>query len=419
MDLTRRRFIRNSALGAVGLGLVEPILGRTAGSLLAAASGRSIVVVNLFGGNDGLNTVVPLDQYDRYRQLRRSLAHRQEDLLPLAGVPDLALNPGLTGIRDLYARGKLAVLAGVGVPAEATGLFDHSAQQFEFQTCDLVRASSGLPPTGWLGRYLDGVPAGVVAPGIDLGGGKLMLTGSVFDPLTIYSIDDLQLQVSQDESARRAAYEAVQNIPHADPVGEHNRELRLAGLAQAEQIRLATEAYVPAVAYPDSYLAYNLQQCAKIISGNLGVQAFCVGTGGFDTHDEQNEGGGGAALGYHDTLLKDVSDALAAFQADLEAHGLSDRVLTLSISEFGRTAYVNGDRGTDHGFSSVAFAIGDAVNGGVYGLYPSLADQHLVFDGLTDVTTDFRSVYSTALASFLETDPVPVVGGTFPLLGYL
>jgi uncharacterized protein (DUF1501 family) len=411
MALDRRRFIRTSA-GAAGLALAGPLLGRP-GRLLAAGSDRVLVVVNLFGGNDGLNTVVPLDQYDRYRQMRRTLRFDASELLALPGVPDLALNPGLAAIRDLYAQGKVAILNGVGVPQQATGLFDHSAQQYEFQTCDIVRASSVLPPTGWLGRFLDGVAPAVAAPGIDMGGGRLMLTGSSFDPLTIYSIDDLQLDLRFDSQDRGAAYANIMAVPAEEAVGERNRELRNEGLAQAAAIRAATQGYVAAAVYPDTNLGYNLQQAAKIVLGDLGVRAIAVGTGGFDTHADQRAGG------FHETLLQEVGDAVGAFYADLAGHGDAARVLILTISEFGRTPWENSDGGTDHGFSSVGFAIGDAVAGGVYGTYPGLQDQYLVFDGLTDVTTDFRSVYASVFASFMGVDPVPIVGGSFPLLGFV
>jgi uncharacterized protein (DUF1501 family) len=419
--MNRRRFLRNTALGAAGLGLSDSLLGR-GGPLFAdhGTGNRALVVVNLFGGNDGLNTVVPLDQYTRYRQLRPTLRHDRVDLLSIAGVPDLALNPAMTAIRDLYDQGKVAILNGVGVPASASSLFDHSAQQFEFQTCDVVRAASVLPPSGWLGRFLDGVTQDLVAPGIDMGGGRLMLTGDAFDPLSINSIDELGLELHFDEAARLASYQSVMGIPHPESaVGERSRELRVEALAQGETIRNAVASYGPAVSYPDTSLGFNLRQCAEILVGDLGVYALAVGEGGYDTHDDQNSGGGGGTLGYHDRLLREVSDAIGAFYADLSAHGIADRVLILTVSEFGRTAYENGKRGTDHGFSSVAFAVGGSVNGGVYGLYPGLADNYLVFDGLTDVTTDFRSVYATAIANFLGFDPVPVVGGSFPLLSFV
>jgi uncharacterized protein (DUF1501 family) len=420
MAIDRRQFIRNSALGAVGLSLAEPLLGSKIGRLLAAPlSNKVIVVVNLGGGNDGLNTVIPINQYTRYRQLRKTLRRDLADLLPLNGQPDFGLSKGLAPFQTLFNQGKLAIVNGVGVPKDASGLFDHSAQQYEYQSCDIFREPSPLAPSGWLGRYLDTVTPGIVAPGIDFGGGRLMLTGNSFDPLTIYSISELQLRLSFDQTARRAGYESVLGVPSANPVGELNRNLRIQGLAQSDAIRAATINYVPAVTYPDSGLGHALRQCAKIISGNLGVHALSVGEGGFDTHARQDDGATATQLGYHDDLWNNVTTSVKAFYDDLVAHGLSNDVIILTMSEFGRTAYENSDHGTDHGFSSMAFVVGDAVHGGIYGLYPGLDQQFLVFDDVTDMTTDFRSVYSTVLANFVGVDPVPAVGGSFPLLGFV
>lgn len=423
MPTNRRSFLRNASLGMLGLAAGER-LGRLVpglGSGVAHAAGeKAVVVINLFGGNDGLNTVVPLGQYDRYRQMRPTLAYDRDELVALPGQPDFALNPGLGALAPLYSQGKLAILNGVGVPPSATGLFDHAAQQFEFQSCDIVRAGGPGAPTGWLGRYLDAHVGGDVAPGIDMGGGRLMVTGNACDPLTVNTIEDLALRISFDEQARHDAYAAVQASPSANPVAERHRQVRLQALAQSDRILAAVSGYSPAASYPaESTLGFNLQQCAKILWGELGVRGLCVGLGSFDTHADQDEGRAGDSLGYHAGLLKDLADSVAAFQADLEAHGLADRVLILTVSEFGRTPFENGTAGSDHGFGSVAFAIGNSVNGGVYGTYPGLGDDDLVFDGNVDVTTDFRSVYATAVANFLAADPVPAVGGSFPLLGYV
>jgi uncharacterized protein (DUF1501 family) len=413
MSMRRRDFIRSAGLAAVGVSFGDRLLR---GGVAQAAGERVIVVVNMEGGNDGLNTVIPMVDYDRYRALRGRLALDAANVLPLSGVPDLALNPGLASFQNLYAQGKLAVINGVAVPHGAAGKFDHSAQQTEFQTCDIVNDSSATQQaTGWLGRYLDPFAGGVgVPPAIDLGGGRLMLTGSACDPLTIKSISDLQVKVSFDSSTRMPAYRNIMSFPNADPVASRNRVLRLNALDQSDTIRAATASYSAMAAYPaDSRLSFSLQQCAKLIYADLGIRALSVGIGGFDTHDGENQGN------YHDNLLREVADSVAAFYADLDGHGLANRVLILTMSEFGRTAYANGSVGTDHGYSSVSFALGGAVKGGVYGQYPSLASNRLVFGGLTDIVTDFRSVYATALANFAGVDPTPIVGGTFPLLGYL
>jgi uncharacterized protein (DUF1501 family) len=198
-------------------------------------------------------------------------------------------------------------------------------------------------------------------------------------------------------------------------VAEANRELRTQALAQSQTIMDATAGYVSTVTYPSSYLGTQLQECAKILYGNVGVRAIAVGSNGFDTHGGQNQPEG-TNLGDHDSLLKNVGDSVAAFYQDLGALGLSDRVLILTITEFGLRAYENADKGTDHGLAGVAFALGDMVQGGLYGLYPSLTNLH---DGSLKPTTDFRSVYATALGGWLGADPVPILGGTCAPVPYL
>lgn len=417
MTINRREFIKQSAIAGISLGLGSTVYGRILQP--AAANDRVVVVINLFGGNDGLNTVIPLNQYDRYRQLRAAIGYDRGSILTLNNASDFGFNPAMSSLRDLYNENKVAVITGVGVPRQAYGLFDHAAQQFEFQSCNIT-GSSGAVPTGWLGRFLDRAPEGLISAGIDLGGGNLQLQGASRTPLTIGSIDDFQLALSFDAEDRYRAYKDIMNSTRsANRVGEKNRAIRKVGLRQSEIIQQRTANYTPAVAYPeDDNLASALLQCARIITGNLGARALTVGIGSFDTHSEQDQDIG-TGIGYHQALLKSVSDSILAFHRDLEAHGFADRVMILTFSEFGRRAYENNDRGTDHGYSSVAFAVGTPVKGGIYGGYPDLAESKLVFDGNMDVTTDFRSVYSTVIANYLDGDPVPAVGGKFPLLNFV
>jgi uncharacterized protein (DUF1501 family) len=324
----------------------------------------------------------------------------------------------MTAMQGLFNQGKVAIINGVSVPENASELFSHEAGQFEFQSCDIVRNAAAGSPTGWLGRYLDSVPRGPVTPGIDLGGGRLLLTGTQHFPVSINSIRRFRLQVSGfDRANRRAAYTNLMNLPATGgDVAEQSRQYRLQAMQESDAIQSATAGYVPTVVYPDTDLGFHLEECARIIYGNVGTRALAVGIGGFDTHSDQNSTNGNP-LGYHASLLADVSDSIGAFYADLVNLGVSDRVIILTISEFGRRAYENGDKGTDHGFSSVCFAVGDSVNGGVYGEYPSLTN--LVLDGNLAQTTDFRSVYTSTLGNFLQVDPVPIVGGSFPVVSFV
>jgi uncharacterized protein (DUF1501 family) len=414
MAINRREFLKTSA-AAVGLGLSGTWLKTFAETKKIAstdASERVMVVINLFGGNDGLNTVIPLEQYDRYRVLRPTLGVDRAQALALPNSGDLAFHPRMQPLHDLYTQNKVAIINAVGVPGNSRGLFDHAAGQYEFQSCD-IQYDTSKKPSGWLGRYLDRVPEQQISPGVDLGGGKLILTGERRSPVSISTLEEFQLKYSFDETNRKKSYTSIMKSPYpSSVVAETNRKFRTQALEQSAIIQNKISGYQAMVQYPaDSYIAYQLYQCAQLIWADLGVRAMAVGFGDFDNHYGQ--------LGTHDNLLAELSASISAFYRDIDAHGLADRVLVLTISEFGRRAYENNDVGTDHGYASVAMAIGNAVKPGVHGSYPRLDDASLVFDGNLDVHTDFRSVYATAIAKFLDADPVPAVGGNFPLLDYL
>jgi uncharacterized protein (DUF1501 family) len=413
MAINRREFLKTSA-AAVGFGLSGTWLNPFAEAKVAApaASERVMVVINLFGGNDGLNTVIPLEQYDRYRVLRPTLGVDRAQALALPNSGDLAFHPRMQPLHDLYTQNKVAIINAVGVPGNAQGLFDHAAGQYEFQSCD-IQYNTSKKPSGWLGRFLDRVPEQQISPGVDLGGGKLILTGEKRTPVSISTLEEFQLKYSFDETNRKKSYTSIMKSPYPSSVAaETNRKFRNQALEQSAIIQNKISGYQPMAQYPaDSYIAYQLYQCAQLIWADLGVRAMAVGFGDFDNHYGQ--------LGAHDNLLSELSASIAAFYHDIDAHGLADKVLVLTISEFGRRAYENNDVGTDHGYASVAMAIGNAVKPGIHGSYPRLDDASLVFDGNLDVHTDFRSVYSTAIAKFLDADPVPAVGGNFPLLDYL
>lgn len=422
MATTRREFLRAGGLGALGLGIAGPL------EALAAATPRGrgagdlvVVVVTLIGGNDGLNTVVPLRQYDRYRELRPTLAWPREALISLPGHSDtFALNPGMQAIADLYARGKVAIVNGCSTPATAQGLFDHEASQINFWTGEIYGTAPQEPPTGWLGRYLDGVAEQLLPAGIDFGWAPILLTGASARPLSLYSVSGFGVYPSIDSEARYAAYDRIQQAPAAAGPAQHGQQLRrqirdLTGILQeiAETYRVA-----PGVTYPPSYLAASLQNCAALILADRGVRALSVSMSGFDTHDRQNDGPPDATA-LHQALWIAVSEAIAAFYEDLNRQGAAGRVVTLVISEFGRRAVENADLGTDHGFAAPMLAIGDPVSGGVYGDYPDLREEHLVLGGNLDLRVDFRSVYATVLAQHLGVDPGPILRGDFPLVEFL
>lgn len=417
--MNRRNFLKNSATAAAMLG-AAPLWSKAAfarGARATAGTDTVLVTVNLFGGNDGMNTLVPLGQYDRYRQLRPTLALDRDEVLALPNAPSMGLNPTMTAMRSLYGSGRLAVIPGVGMPRDAEGLFDHERAQRSFQTG--LASNYSDTRSGWIGRWLDSVSPGRVYPGVNMGGGDLLVAGDARTPISIYSLDDFQLRPSFDGERLSAAYDRIQGRQDPDGgAGELGRSQRRLALDMSAIVRENTDGYTPAVQYADTYLSSTMAQAAALINADIGVRAISVGIGGFDTHASQNDGGDGDP-GYHSSLLGEVSDAVGAFQADLEGHGNASRVLGLVFSEFGRRPEENNDRGTDHGYASVMFAFGSAVRAGVYGDYPSLSDDRLIFDGNIDITNDYRSVYATVLGRFLGADPGSILGQDFPHLGFL
>lgn len=427
MAFTRRDVLRAGVVGGLSLASVGS-LARAAAALsrvgrgAASAAEKVVVVVTLNGGNDGLNTVVPLRQFDRYLSLRPSIAIPRRRLLPLPGLEDdFALNPGLAAFRKLYAEGRLAIINGVGAPRDAQGLFDHAASLQNLNSGSTYGAAPPSAPTGWLGRYLDGLEPASLPGGVTFGSGKTLLSGRQTTPLVVDSIAGLDIYIRDYTDARLDAYRRLQQAPASAGPAESNRQLRQQMLTIGLDLEAIGSSYLatPGVKYP----AYNdvgsaLHECAALIASGRGVRALEVTQPGFDTHVAQQVGPPDTTR-YHERLCSIFAEAIAAFQADLDGHGLSDRVVTLVCSEFGRRPMDNSEYGTDHGLAGPMFVIGGPVRGGMYGDYPDLRDEYLVLDGNLDVSVDFRSVYATILANHLGVDPGPILGSDFAPLGFL
>ena len=420
MPTSRRKFLKSAGLTILGCGLAGSMPKHVSAAALKmidavqlSAGNGILVVINLQGGNDGLNTVIPLAtaEYNLYAAARPTLKIPQANVLALGDAPSFGLNPSMTALKTLYDMGKVAVLPGVGVPHNSVSKFDHAAGVYDFVSADPLHQNYSSNPTGWLGRYAETTAPGVLPPAVDIGGGSLLLKGPNQRPLSIGSISQFQFRVKGGASAgtpELAAYTDIMAIPRGDSsVANLNRTLRQDALTNSQTVQQRTANYVAKVTYPSNNgLANQLKQVAQLIWANLGVRAFSVSTGGFDTHQGQNAGPSTP----HNTLLQNLSDAISAFYNDLKLQGLSQNVVMLTISDFGRRPNENSDLGTDHGYGSVSFAIGDPVKGGVYGNYPSLASNKLVFGGNLDVTTDYRSMFATVLANLYDTDPLPIVG---------
>jgi uncharacterized protein (DUF1501 family) len=412
---TRRDFLRlgTSTLVACGGG-VPAFLARSAAALAGAgtdARGRILVVVQLDGGNDGLNTVVPYAD-DEYRKRRPRLAvpakglHRIDDRI--------GLHPALRGFAKLLEGQQLAIVQSVGYPNPNRSHFESMAIWHAAQ----LKPSGEMP--GWLAQALDARPtaAGGDALALHISDAVLpaALTGCQRHVPSLSSLEQFRRRLGVPEpagpTAQRAALDRIGGQPRGEPGSlldfvQRNTVITYASSARLEGILNGRAA---PTGYPDSYgLANRLKLIAQLIKAGLTTSLYYTQLGGFDTHANQ--------LGQHDNLLREVGDSLKAFLDDLNKSGEGKRVVVLVFSEFGRRLGENASAGTDHGTAAPVFVLGPAVRSGVYGPYPNLSD--LDEGGDPKHAIDFRQVYATLLDGWLGCPSEKVLGEKFlplPLL---
>lgn len=386
-SVTRRRFLTWSgvtAAGALAIGATQVNWS----DLLAAAQrdplppgAGVLVVVTLYGGNDGLNTVIPAS--DRaYQDARPELAYKPEDVLNIG--EGLGLNPGMKGMKTLWDNKKLAIVRGVGYPQP-----DHS----HFRSMAIWQTASPQSPgrTGWLGRWLD-------------------VTGD--DPLRALSVEPVLPPLLAGE---RAAGACLPPSGLQIPKGAIGESFLALGKPQAGEgpdyaraAKSITDLQEAAKTFGSAHskqqkgssqLATQLDLVAGLIETGVPTRAYSVSLGGFDTHADER--------GTQQRLLSELDSALSAF---VDRMGKSDRgkdVVVLVYSEFGRRVHANASEGTDHGTAGPAFVLGQRVNGGFHGQEPSLTDLD---NGDLKETTDFRDIYATLIDRVLGNDPGPILG---------
>ena len=360
-----------------------------------APNDRVLVVVQLGGGNDGLNTVIPYTE-TLYRQMRPTLAISESEVVPLNDR--IGLHPAFAKVKPLIDAGQFTIIQGVGYPNPNRSHF-RSMEIWQTANPDKVEG------TGWLGRYLDTLPESARNPliGITLGReSPVAMNGQKVSVPCVASLEDFQSLAGEQAEALRAVY-TVQEQRTA-PV----RTATLKALDAAETIRAKLGQYRSAVEYPRTPFARALQQVAQLVAANTGTRVVYCSTGGFDTHAQQARP--------HATLLQNVAEGLSAFWADLQAMGKADKVLLLVFSEFGRRVAENGSAGTDHGAAAPVFVIGKKVQAGLLGEHPSLQSLQ---DGDLRYHTDFRSVYATVLEDWLDADSQPILGGRFRKIPFI
>lgn len=401
-SISRRNFIKGS--GMIAVGLVTPawlstlaradLIRQTKGAM--ADPDTILVVCQLSGGNDGLNTVIPYSDA-LYRSYRPSLAIEDEKVLHLND--QIGLHPGMAEVRDLYKAGKVAIVQNVGYP---------KPNRSHFKSMDIWQSASPEQPggTGWLGRHFDQkAVTGPLNPVIALALSKekpLAIQARKASIPCFASLADIQAMVGDPDAERMLRQ--IQSGPQ-DPGSQVVQDANKAALDAMSVLRDKLKLYSPKGQYGEDAFGRGFKQIAHLIAASPQTRVIYFSASGFDTHAHQAE--------QHEKLLTGFSKAIGAFMGEMTALGKSKQVVVLVFSEFGRRTYENASGGTDHGAAAPMFLIGDRVKGGLYGGLPNLSD---LADGDLKFQIDFRQVYATALQEWMGGDAKAVLGSSFSTL---
>lgn len=406
MEMDRREFVAKSLIAAGAFLAAPPLLQRIAAAAeeIAPPPGARapiLVVLQMLGGNDGLNTVIPYNDPD-YANVRPQLGIAQSDVLTLQN--GAALHPSLKSLMPIWNEGHLAVVQNVGYP---NPILSH------FESMDIWNTASVDRPKGdgWIGRYvadaLQGNASSLSAVGIGVSLPPMLRT----DAMAFTCLDGLkffQLLRMKDDSMRDEQEHLLLDLYGSSDVGAYAdlmKETVQSAFDTSALLQKVAQTYQTDAPYPKGRFGDSLKLAAQVLTSGLGTRVVHVSYGGFDTHSNQKN--------QQQRLLQDLGDGIAAFYHDLKSHGLDDRVVIMTASEFGRRVGQNASGGTDHGTASAHFVIGGAVKGGLYGGQPDLQNLdngNLVFK------IDFRSIYATVIREQMGFDPAAVLGESFPTL---
>ncbi|MEL6143408.1 MAG: DUF1501 domain-containing protein, partial [Bacteroidota bacterium] len=363
-----------------------------------------LVLVQLTGGNDGLNTLIPLDQYANLTTVRPNIILPESSLLSLSGFDTQALHPSLTGFQQLHEDGRLGVVQAVAYPNQ---------NRSHFRSTDIWTSASDaqdIVTSGWLGRHFTAdhgdFPAGYPnedypAPFAIAMGNQVSQTcqgvGVNFSMAVNNPFNVTSLAVGGDTP--------LPDTPYGDELGFLRTSIAQTN-AYGDLIQNRAEMGNSIVDYPDNRFANDLKEVAYMISGGLETKVYIVSLGGFDTHANQVVGGE-TTVGEHAGLLSTLGDALAAFHADLEELGIAERVISMTFSEFGRRIRSNDSMGSDHGTAAPLFLMGDCVQSDILGVSPEISTDVDENEGVP-MQYDFRDIYGTVLQDWFELTPEDV-----------
>ncbi|MCY4366419.1 MAG: DUF1501 domain-containing protein [Chloroflexi bacterium] len=366
-----------------------------------------IVVLQLTGGNDYMNTVIPYND-PLYYENRPNVGYKMEDIIKVDDT--LGFMPAMGPIKEMYDQGKVAVIHGIGYPDSPRS---HFRSMDIWHTCEPDKVGT----EGWAGRVareLDpnkenvltainfghGLPRALAVPGVPV---------AAISDLGTYGL----LTGISDQDQRAKALDLFSRM-YSPTVGgsfvtDYLRSTGTEAMIGADIVKVAPESYSSNVEYPSSAIAQHLRDIAQVYMADLGTRVFYTQHASFDTHAGE--------YAAHPALWKDISEGVSAFFEDLKEHNTGENVIMYLFSEFGRRVRDNGS-GTDHGAAGVAFAIGNSVKGGMYGEYPSREAKDLEQGDLVP-NYDFRGAYTTIVEDWFGLDSTPIVNGNFEKMGYL
>ena len=433
---TRREFLRTTVLGSALSWTVPAFLANTFVALHADAADSAtqistgkdstiLVVLQMAGGNDGLNTVVPYSN-DFYHQTRPKIGLSADKILKVND--DIGFHGALGGFKNLYDSGNLAVVQGVGYP---------NPNRSHFRSTEIWQTASDsekVEKYGWLGRYFDNACSGAdPTVGVTIGNQlpeaffakkpkgicfnnpqnyRFMANGDATEEYK--KLNELEMSSPLPDGGPGMTPEensggSIAMLPAGMPMTggravDFIERTALDAQMSSDEVRNVAARVQNKATYPNSPLANSLKLVAKLIGGGLPTRIYYVSQGGYDTHTNQ--------LGTQQRLLGDLAEATKAFVDDMKAQGNMQRVLVMTFSEFGRRVSENANGGTDHGAAAPMFIVGNKVKAGLLGKYPGLAPEDL-FQGDIKYNVDFRSVYAGVLENWLKTKSAPILGKQF------
>ncbi len=397
--MQRRKFLKSSAIASTSLMLPTFLRGYQPEKLENSRFGKILVVVQLSGGNDGLNTIVPF-RNDLYYQNRPTLALGKQEILTVSD--DLAFHKSMNGLKELYEEGYLTIVNNVGYP---------NPDRSHFRSMDIWQTGSGSQDywkTGWLGRYLDHSCTGCDQPytAIDVDDTvSLALKGKSKSGFAMG--DPRQLRRTTSNPYLKAIGRQYQHS------GDHNLnylyKTMIETQASASYLVEQSNIHRSSTEYPSSAFGKDLKQISELITADTDTRIYYASLTGFDTHANQKN--------QHARLLQQFSDGIKAFMDDLKQNGLINDVLVLAFSEFGRRVKQNASNGTDHGAANNLYILnGRLKKAGFYNAGPDLSN---LLNGDVRYEVDFRRVYATILENWLEADPHPLLRGYYQKLTFI